>query len=179
MVGALAQVAAAIITIPVVLYAARQIKNSNRAERTSQYQAALNMMFDWRSDIINDADIAKSIGDPLRGSAYFHDVIERYGAKSYFHTVKLFHILEYLHILHKESVITDQMWAGWQKNLELIVTAQDTREIWARLKNVGIFEDQFEALVDEIVKAATTAAMVRTLPSAEGGSAPPANPPAP
>jgi hypothetical protein len=157
-VGAVGQAVSAALTGAAVWYAARQIGESNRAQRTSQYQAAVSMMLDWRSDILQHSKIGEWLGDSERGSTYFHDVIKKYGAENYFHTVKLFHIFEFLHILHEEKVITSEMWSGWEKNLELIVTSQDMREIWSRLKGVGIFEDKFELAVDRIVARATAGA---------------------
>jgi hypothetical protein len=152
-VQAVAQVVYTGLTLLIVLYAAKQVHEANRTRKIEQYHAALAMMFEWRSDIIREPKLAERLNDPTHAASYFHKVIEHYGAENYFHTLKLFHTFEYLHLLKDDKVITSEMWEGWEKNLKLIMTSSDAAAIWADVKEIGIFHKEFAATMDRLARA--------------------------
>jgi hypothetical protein len=155
----LAQVVSAVVAAVALVVLAiqarllrNQIRDQVRSQRTAQYQAAMTLMFNWRSDLINKPELAERLREPDGGSKYFQDVLDRQGVESYFHTLKLFHIFEIYFILHREGVIDESMWQGWKKNVAILMTPKQNRELWATLKSIHVLNRDFETFVDEIIE---------------------------
>ena len=68
-----------VVLIITLLILIKQTKLNIKTNKMSQYQDALKMMFECRSDIINNDDICK-----LLESNYFEEILSKYGRKEYF-----------------------------------------------------------------------------------------------
>jgi hypothetical protein len=133
-----------LLTLFVLIWQIRVFINTSR---TAQYQAALQMLFDWRSDIIRDEELAKR----YETSTYFQEVFEDQPPKEYFHTLKLFQTLEVLFLLQHHGVINQQMGIVWRRQAEVIFTPKPNRILWVKLKAVSIYNTDFTSAVDSIV----------------------------
>jgi hypothetical protein len=140
------------LTFFLVLYQLRamqvQLADARRVAQTSQHQAALQLMFDWRSEIIADPSLA----DGFRSEGFFREVFEAVPPKRYFHNIKLFHIFEYYWLLYHRKIIDDDMWSGWSHNLSLVIKEVESRRIWEFVRGAQTFNPVFVAYVDDILK---------------------------
>ena len=109
---------------------AYQIHMLRKSTCTSQYQTALQMLFNWRTDIIENPELAKRYEDVT----FFKEVFKEHGEQSYFHTVKIFHVLEVFFLLRKSNVIEKDMWDAWEKQVEIIMAPVKNRDLWKKLK---------------------------------------------
>lgn len=125
-----------------------QLSSSFKTQQTSQYQAALQLMFDWRSEAIANPDLVQHFSD----DPYFQEVFNIIPVQQYFHTLKLFHIFELYWLLRQRSVINDQMWEGWANNVKILVRPEKNLMIWKKLKNAGIFNPGFVEFVEDMIK---------------------------
>ncbi len=129
-----------------------QIRLLIRSARTAQYQTALHMMFEWRSDIINHPTLAER----YKSSTYFKEVFGEQGIESYFHTLKLFHTLEVFYLLQDYKIINAKMWSSWKQQADIVMTPDKNRKLWRRLKAVSVYNAKFvkeiDAVVDDIEK---------------------------
>jgi hypothetical protein len=151
--SALVAVIALLIVVWQVFLLRRQIEESTRTQRTSQYQAALQLIFDWRSDVIDNPDLAKRFVDPNSGSDYFPEILKHQSVEGYFHTLKLFHIFEIFFLLYKEGVITKEMWEGWENNANVVMSIKLNQELWEKVKGKQAFNSDFVQIIDQIVKS--------------------------
>jgi len=124
----------------------RQTRESIKSVRIGQYQEALKMIFEWRSDILDDEELAADIA-----ADKYTELFDKYGVKKYYHTLKLFQTFEVFYILHDTKVIDHVMWIGWQNNLAGILTSHRTRGIWKDLRHLNLFHSGFMTIVDSIV----------------------------
>ena len=72
------------VTLLVLIW---QTRENIKAGRISQYQEVLKMMFEYRSDAMNDQDIELP---ELQENNYFNKVFSEFGVKGYYHKLKLF-----------------------------------------------------------------------------------------
>jgi hypothetical protein len=79
----------------------KQLDDNRRTNETSQYQAALQLMFDWRSDLIGNPKLA----DGFRDAPFYESVFQVLPVEQYFHTMKLFHIYQHYWLLKSHGVI--------------------------------------------------------------------------
>jgi len=70
-----------------------QTRENVKATRSSQYQSAVRLMFEWRSDVLKSPALAES----MKNSKYFEEMFAKYGVETYFHTLKLLHTPGRLH----------------------------------------------------------------------------------
>jgi len=140
----LSQTVVLFITLFILIW---QINLNMKTIRMSQYQDALKMMFECRSDLINNDDISK-----LLESNYFNKLFSEYGKKEYFVTLKLLHTFEVFLLLNKSKIIKDAMWKGWKNNLEKVLETGKIRTVWKNLESVHIFHQDFISLVDDLIE---------------------------
>jgi hypothetical protein len=122
-----------------------------RAETVSQmaqYQGALQLMFDWRSELIANPALAASFS----AEPFFAEAFKILPEQEYFHTVKLFHIFEHIWLLNSRQIIHNDMWEPWSHNIVLLMRQKKKRELWKLLKDIGIFNRTFVQFVDKAVK---------------------------
>lgn len=129
--------------------AKRQMEENRRTNQMAQYQAALQLLFDWRAEMIANPTLAEG----FRDSPYFRDAFTILPEQRYFHTVKLFHIFEHFWLLHDRGVIDDQMWQGWARNAAILVQPEATRALWRKLQSAGVFNPGFVQFMDRLVDA--------------------------
>ncbi len=145
----LTQAVVMLLTLIVLVW---QIRVFIKTARTAQYQTALQMLFDWRSDLIQN----ESLAERYESSRYFREVFLEHGVSQYFHTLKLFHILEVFFLLRDHGVINENMAEAWIKQTEIVMTPEKNRSLWHRLKRVNIYHKRFVDEVDAIVKRIET-----------------------
>ncbi len=126
----------------------KQLEDARRTNRASQYQAALQLMFDWRSEIIAKPELADGFGE----EAYFKKAFGMLPRERYFHLIKLFHIFEHYWLLHDQNVIEPNMWIGWSHNLFLTLSEGESRQVWDLAKEAKIFNSKFVAFVEKGLK---------------------------
>jgi hypothetical protein len=131
-----------------------QLQHAARANQTLQYHAALNLMCDWRAQIIADPHLA----DGFRAEPFFAEVFEILPDREYFHTLSLFNIFEHYWLLHDRATIDDDMWRGWSRNIVLIMSQGKKQRVWEHLRRVEVFNPRFVAYVDAALLAAKAAA---------------------
>jgi hypothetical protein len=129
----------------------QQIEESNRTQKTSQYLSSLQIMSDWRSEIIQNNDLAERfIID--HDSAYFKAALKDGNVKSYFHRLNLFHILELFFILHANKIIDDKMWKGWNNQSTILIKSDKNRQLWKDVLSIpNIFHPDFEEFINKKV----------------------------
>jgi hypothetical protein len=129
----------------------QQIEESNRTQKTSQYLSSLQIMSDWRSEIIQNEDLAKRFIEDY-DLEYLKAALNEGNAKSYFHRVQLFHILELFFILQENKVIDPKMWQGWDRQSTILIESDKNRQIWKSfLSKTNIFHPDFEEYINKKV----------------------------
>ena len=124
-----------------------QMEENRRTNQMAQYQAALQLSFDWRAEMIANPALAEG----LRDAPYFRDAFAIVPGQRYFHTVKLFHIFEHFWLLHDRGVIDDQMWQDWPRNAAILLQPEATRALWKTLASAGIFNPDFVQFMNGLV----------------------------
>jgi hypothetical protein len=124
-----------------------QMRRTNAVTQTAQYQGALQLMLDWRSDIIADP----SLVGQYHTEEFFDKAFEILPAREYFHTMKLLHIFEHCWLLNSRGVIPRDMWDPWSYNLILLMRQDKKRTLWNYVKTVNVFNRKFVTFVDKIV----------------------------
>ncbi|MES1157613.1 MAG: hypothetical protein ABUL67_00810 [Haliangium ochraceum] len=125
------------------------IENGHAIDQMSQYQGALQLMFDWRSELIANPDLAEG----FRDEPFFAEAFKLLPEQQYFHTVKLFHIFEHFWLLNSRKIIHEDIWKPWSRNIILLMRQKKKRAIWDLLKKIGIFNVSFVSFVDDEVQA--------------------------
>ena len=140
----LSQTVVLFITLLILIW---QTKLNMKTNKMSQYQDALKMMFECRSDIINNDDLSK-----LLESNYFEELFSEYGRKEYFILLKVLHTFEIFFLLNKSKIIEADMWNGWKNNLKKTLESKEIRNAWENLESVHIFHQEFIILVDNLIE---------------------------
>lgn len=140
----LSQTAVLFITLLILIW---QTKLNMKTIKMSQYQDALKMMFECRSDIINNDDICK-----LLESNYFEEILSEYGRKEYFILLKVLHTFEVFFLLNESKIIKADMWNGWKNNLKKTLGCKEIRNLWENLECVDIFHQDFIILVNNLIE---------------------------
>ncbi len=125
----------------------KQLEDNRRTNQTSQYQAALQLMFDWRSDLISNPQLAHGFED----SPYYAAAFSIMPIDQYFHTMKLFHVFQHYWLLNNLEVIDKRIWDGWAKNIEINMQVELHQKIWNKLKEHQVFDTPFVSFIDNCV----------------------------
>ncbi|MGB8702254.1 MAG: hypothetical protein WCD18_22790 [Thermosynechococcaceae cyanobacterium] len=62
------QIVTAMVAVITLFLLYRQIVEANRTQRTSQYQTALQLMFDWRSEVTTSGKAGGLNKEPLKAA---------------------------------------------------------------------------------------------------------------
>lgn len=118
------------------------------------------MLFDWRTNLIQNPRLA----DRYMDSDYFRKVLTEHGVESYFHTVKIFHILEVFFLLRRNGIIETHMWQAWDEQVKIIMVPIKNRELWKKLKDLKIYNEHFVERVDAVVRRIDQDNAYKTVP---------------
>lgn len=125
-----------------------QTRENIRSIQMSQYQDALRMMFDVRSEIISKPEIIEEEQE----HDYFNKVYLAAGGKQrYYYKLKLFHAFEVFFLLHENKVITSDMWLSWSNNIQTTLKSESNRKIWSMMRQHNIFNEEFAKFVDSLI----------------------------
>lgn len=118
------------------------------------YQNVIDQMFQWRSKIIEDPELAIV----TREQEGLHAATETADTpKVYYHSLQLFHIFESLYLLHASGIIGDDKWRGWEKNIRVALDCPERRTIWERLDAKDIYHPGFVTLMNSTAENAAKA----------------------
>jgi len=107
----------------------------------------LELMLAWRSNIILNPKLV----DEWKQSAYFQYVLKKYGIRKYFHTLNIFHILQYVYLAKIEKIVDTKLWAGWSNNVKAVMSVPQNRSIWEDIKATSVYHERFVKEVDTLI----------------------------
>jgi len=128
----------------------RQMKKSNTAAQMTQYQGAVQLMLDWRSNIIADPKLVEEYDT----EDYFKKAFKDVPIPTYFHTIKLLHIFEHCWLLNDRGVIPSDLWQPWSNNICLLMRRSKERDLWKHVRTANVFNGEFVKFVDGVVTEA-------------------------
>lgn len=144
----IAQTMALIVTVVIMI---RQTKRNTKTTEASQYQNAMQLMFEWRTDVQNDADLVKH----YKEVDYFNKIFKEYGVEFYFHNLKLFSTLEMFFMLNSKKIIDENMMRSWENNAKILMQPLKNRKLWNDLHKINIYNEDFSKWMDKIVERST------------------------